>query len=109
MHFVARVIEDQLFVGLICLHAANTRRPELGLWIREDMHKQGYGAEAVAAVALWASRSLCLDGFEYPVAEENSASRKIAESLGDVIVGQRSTPKYDLVVYHIGARPCDSL
>jgi hypothetical protein len=37
----------------------------------------------------------------YPVAQDNGASRRIAESLGGVIVETRATPKYASVIYRI--------
>ncbi len=77
--------------------------PELGVWLKEAAHGQGYGREVVRAVAEWASGSLGATGFVYPVAVQNIASRPIAESLNGQIVGTRSTPKYDSLVYMI---PC---
>ncbi|WP_246678328.1 MULTISPECIES: hypothetical protein [unclassified Mesorhizobium] len=59
------------------------------------------GREAVAAVAAWASDAFNPDCFEYPAAEENVASRRIAEGLGGSIVETRSNSKYTSVVYRI--------
>ncbi len=50
---------------------------------------------------MWASREWGIDRFIYPVAEENYASRRIAESLGGVVVERRQTPKYQSVIYQI--------
>lgn len=101
LHFVARSLADGRCLGLVGLHAAKTTRPEIGIWIREDEHGNGIGREAVAALVAWASEKLDPDCFEYPVAEENLASRKIAESLGGAIVEYRSNSKYTSVVYLI--------
>jgi len=101
LHFVVRSLVDDRCLGLVGLHAAKTARPEIGIWIREDVHGNGIGREAVAAVAAWASGELDPDCFAYPVAEENVASRRIAEGLGGSIVETRSNPKYISVVYHI--------
>ncbi|BCG80479.1 GNAT family N-acetyltransferase [Mesorhizobium sp. 113-3-3] len=101
LHFVVRSLVDDRCLGLVGLHAAKTVRPEIGIWIREDVHGNGIGREAVAAVAAWASGELDPDCFAYPVAEENVASRRIAEGLGGSIVETRSNPKYISVVYHI--------
>ena len=101
LHFVVRSLVDDRCLGLVGLHAAKTARPEIGIWIREDVHGKGIGREAVAAVAAWASGELDPDCFAYPVAEENVASRRIAEGLGGWIVETRSNPKYISVVYHI--------
>lgn len=73
----------------------------MGIWLREDIHGRGLGREAIAAVAAWATANLHPSHFEYPVAEENMASRRIAESLGGSITKRRSNPKYTSVVYRI--------
>jgi hypothetical protein len=39
--------------------------------------------------------------FIYPVAIQNTASRRIAENLHGEIIGNRTNPKYDSVVYRI--------
>ncbi|MGO4642888.1 GNAT family N-acetyltransferase [Mesorhizobium sp. 2RAF45] len=101
IHFVVRSLVDDHCLGLVGLHAAKTAWPEIGIWIREDVHGNGIGREAVAAVVAWASEELDPDGFEYPVAEENMASRRIAEGLGGSIVETRSNPKYTSVVYRL--------
>ncbi|WP_409372308.1 GNAT family protein [Paraburkholderia xenovorans] len=56
-------------------------------------------------VAHWATRTIGCASFTYPVAEENRASRRIAESLGGVIVEGRVTPKCISVAYRIPRRP----
>jgi RimJ/RimL family protein N-acetyltransferase len=89
------------FLGLAGLHSVRGSSAELGIWIREDCHAQGLGREAVRLVARWASLSLGIASFTYPVAEENYPSRRLAESLGGVIVDRRETPKYRSVIYRI--------
>lgn len=101
LHFVVRLLANDRCLGLVGLHAAQTACPEIGIWIREDAQGSGIGREAVAAVATWASKELNADCFEYPVAEENVASRRIAERLGGSIVETRSNAKYTAVVYRI--------
>lgn len=99
--FVIRQHSNGQFLGVAGLHDVRSDRPELGIWIREDSHGKGFGREAVRLIAQWATRNLGIRHFLYPVAEENHASRGIAESLGGVIVERRSAPKYDSVVYLI--------
>ncbi|ESY91166.1 GNAT family N-acetyltransferase [Mesorhizobium sp. LNHC229A00] len=101
LHFVVRSLADGRCLGLVGLHAATTACPEIGIWIREDVHGNGIGREAVSALAAWASDELNPDCFEYPVAEGNVASKRIAEGLGGSIVGTRSHSKYTSVVYRI--------
>jgi hypothetical protein len=45
--------------------------------------------------------ALGIESFTYPVAEQNYSSRRIAESLGGVIVDRRETTKYMSVIYQI--------
>jgi hypothetical protein len=52
-------------------------------------------------MAVWASKRYHPQHFIYPVAEQNSASRRIAESLGSSLSGRREHTKYDCVVYHV--------
>lgn len=104
LHFVVRSLVDDRCLGLVGLHAAKTQCPEIGIWIREDSQAKGIGREAVAAVAEWASGYLDPECFEYPVAEMNLASRRVAESLGGSVVGSRSNAKYTAVIYRIPNR-----
>lgn len=99
--FAIRERDNGGFLGLTGLHHVKVASAVLGIWIREDRHGEGIGSEAVGLVAAWASSELGIERFTYPVAEENSRSRRIAESLGGVIVERRETPKYKSVVYQI--------
>jgi RimJ/RimL family protein N-acetyltransferase len=103
--FAIRERESAAFLGLTGLHKLHSDYPELGIWIREDRHREGFGREAVSLVAQWATRAFGIRrGFTYPVAEDNRASRRIAEGLGGVVVEQRIAPKYHAVVYRIPAQ-----
>ncbi|MFM0016838.1 GNAT family N-acetyltransferase [Paraburkholderia sediminicola] len=106
--FTIRQRADGSFLGLAGLHRVRTESPELGIWIREDRHRHGFGREAVTLIAHWATRTIGCESFTYPVAEENCPSRRIAESLGGVVVESRVTPKYKSVVYRIPRRPATS-
>jgi Protein of unknown function (DUF4256) len=66
------------------------------LWSLSEMERTG-----VAAVAEWAHKTLGKEGFIYPVAVQNTASRRIAEGLRGEIVAKRTSPKYESVVYKI--------
>ncbi|ENX35415.1 hypothetical protein F889_01084 [Acinetobacter colistiniresistens] len=102
-HFVLRDKEDQRFIGLIGVHRMQSSTPELGLWIREDCHHQGFAKEALFEVFQWASGHLSALYFLYPVAIENQPSRKLAEFLGGTVAAQKTEKKYQAVVYHIPA------
>lgn len=103
--FTIRHRADGSFLGLAGLHRVRTESPELGIWIREDRHRNGFGLEAVTLIAQWATRTLGCESFTYPVAEANRSSRRIAESLGGVVVASRVTPKYPSVIYRIPRQP----
>ncbi|KAF1039812.1 GNAT family N-acetyltransferase [Delftia sp. WSY_4] len=103
-NFTLRERASGRFTGLLGLHRARDAEPELGIWIREDAHGQGHGREAVAALAAWAAETFAPQSFSYPVAEANTASRRIAEGLGGVVVEQQQRPKYAAVIYRIPAR-----
>ncbi|OEC84639.1 GNAT family N-acetyltransferase [Acinetobacter sp. YK3] len=100
-HFVLRNREDQQFIGLIGIHHLGTATPELGLWIREDCHNQGFAKEGLLEVFHWASAHISAQYFLYPVAIENQPSRKLAEFLGGTIAGYKTERKYEAVIYHI--------
>jgi RimJ/RimL family protein N-acetyltransferase len=100
-HFVARFRDDSRFLGIIGVHAALSGTPELGIWLRSDAQGNGLGGELIGSVIRWASEALPVRYFEYPVAEENTASRRIAEAYGGQVREYRSHPKYRSVVYRI--------
>jgi RimJ/RimL family protein N-acetyltransferase len=80
------------------LEDADSVSPEVGLWLKESAHGQGFGREAIASLVKWGHTSLGKESFTYPVAVENGASRRIAEHLHGEIIGNRPNPKYDSVV-----------
>lgn len=86
---------------MTAIEGTDTASPELGLWLKESVHGQGFGREVVAAVAEWAHQNLGKESFLYPVAVQNIASRRIAEALHGEIIAHRTSPKYDSVVYRI--------
>ncbi|MFK3797202.1 GNAT family N-acetyltransferase [Pseudomonas sp. NPDC088444] len=88
--FAIRQLDDASFLGLVGLHNVNDRTPELGIWIREDKHRRGFGKEAVGGLVQWASEHVAPSGFIYPVARENEPSRLIAEAFGGIATGTDS-------------------
>ncbi|WP_321955718.1 GNAT family N-acetyltransferase [Burkholderia cenocepacia] len=101
--FVIRQRDGGSFLGLVGVHHVKQAIPELGVWIREDRHREGIGREAVRLVVEWACSTLNVQRFNYPVAEENHPSRRIAESLGGTVTGHSETPKFVSVIYQIPA------
>lgn len=108
--FVIRRLDNGECLGMASFEDADSVSPEVGLWIRESAHQQGFGSEVVAALVEWGHSTLNKESFTYPVAVHNRASRRIAEKLGGEIIGDRTNPKYDSVVYRIPSRkPTSSL
>jgi len=99
--FVIRRRNSEECLGMAAVEACDMESPELGLWMKESAHGQGFGREVVAAVAAWAHKTLGKKSFIYPVAVQNTASRRIAEGLHGEIVENRTNPKYESVVYKI--------
>ena len=99
--FIIRHQETHEFLGLGACHDIQGKNPELGIWIREDRHGFAYGKEAVTAIAMWASKHFDFEHFIYPVAIENHASRRIAESLNGVEIYCSQKPKYKSITYQI--------
>ncbi|AXQ21991.1 N-acetyltransferase [Acinetobacter wuhouensis] len=102
--FVIRHAESEEFLGLGGLHDVQSKTPELGIWIREDRHSAGYGKDAVTAIANWASSNFDFEHFIYPVAIENHASCRIAESLNGIAMYCTQKQKYKAVTYFIAKK-----
>jgi RimJ/RimL family protein N-acetyltransferase len=101
LSFVIRRLDNQECLGMASFEGADSVSPELGLWLKESAHGQGFGREVVTALVEWGHATLGKVSFIYPVAVQNTASRRIAENLRGEIVGNRTNPKYDSVVYRI--------
>src|SRR6201987_2527732 len=99
--FVIRRLDNRECLGMASLEGADSVSPELGLWLKENAHGRGFGGEVVAALVKWGHATLGKESFVYPVAVQNTASRRIAENLHGEIIGNRKNPKYDSVVYRI--------
>lgn len=101
--FIARNNQDQSFIGLFGMHGFKTPSPRLGLWVREELHRQGLGPEGIGGIMNWCRKYYSPDYFIYPVAEENSPSRRLVEGLGGKPVDVEQDPKFTLIIYHIPA------
>ena len=99
--FVIRRLDGGECFGMASLEDADSVSPEVGLWLKESAHGQGFGREVVASLIEWGHASLGKRTFTYSAAIQNIASRRIAESLHGEIIGNRTNPKYNSVVYKI--------
>ncbi len=77
--------ENRDFLGYACLHQANTKTPELGIWLKKSAHGFHYGFEAMNLLKTWAETNLAYDYLKYPVVRHNIPSRKLAEKIGGII------------------------
>lgn len=101
IQFVIRLKDTGECLGVTALERPADPLPELGIWMKASAHGRGYGGETIDALVRWASATLDREGFLYPVAVQNTASRRIAERLGGEVIATRSGAKYDSVVYRI--------
>ena len=102
--FAIRRRDNNECLGMASFEHADSVSPEVGLWLKETAHRQGFGREVVAALVKWGHTTLGKESFIYPVAAQNVPSRRIAESLYGEIIANRTNPKYDSVVYRIPFR-----
>jgi RimJ/RimL family protein N-acetyltransferase len=106
LSLVIRLTSTDEFVGVAGVHGIGSAEPEVGIWLKETAHGLGYGREAIGAIAKWAPAHIGATALIYPVAKQNLPSRRLAESLHGVIVGERKLRKssgvvLDEVVYRI--------
>jgi RimJ/RimL family protein N-acetyltransferase len=86
---------------MTALEGADSVSPEVGLWLKESAHGQGFGREVVTALVKWRHTTLGKESFIYPVTVQNTASRRIAEGLHGEVIAKRTSTKYESVVYRI--------
>jgi RimJ/RimL family protein N-acetyltransferase len=106
LSLVIRLTSTDEFLGVAGVHGIGSAEPEVGIWLKETAHGLGYGREAIGAIAKWAPAHIGATALSYPVAKQNLPSRRLAESLHGVIVGERKLRKssgvvLDEVVYRI--------
>jgi ribosomal-protein-serine acetyltransferase len=80
---------DNYFVGScgITLDSSKKRCGSLNYWIRSSLHGKGWGTQTAFAVARFGFEILGLERIHINVAEENQASRRVAENLGGIFIG----------------------
>ncbi|MEA5578696.1 GNAT family N-acetyltransferase [Anabaena sp. UHCC 0451] len=77
--------DSQEFLGCSGINDLQTPHPQTGIWLKKIAHGQGYGTEVIKALKEWAEQNLDYEYLRYPVARENTASRRIPEKLGGQI------------------------
>lgn len=106
LFLTARLASTDTFLGVAGLHQIGNPEPVVGIWIKETSQRIGYGREAIAAIAKWASANVGAVALIYPVVEQNLPSRRLAESLQGTVTGARKLRKssgasFDEVIYRI--------
>jgi RimJ/RimL family protein N-acetyltransferase len=105
--FVILDKESSEFLGVCGLHGTNNpQQPEFGIWLKKAAHKKSLGREAICVLKEWSEQTLSVENFVYPVDRKNQPSRRIPETLGGKIVGEKrvktmSGGELDLLVYLI--------
>ncbi len=66
---------------------------ELGYTVFAPYRRQGYAAEALAALMAWAARDHAVPAFVLSIAPENVASQALARRFGFVKVGEQIDPE----------------
>jgi len=95
------------FSGICAIHGKEQgETAELGIWLKKSAQGKKLGREAIALLAQWAKDNLVLSCLIYPVDKNNISSRKIAESLGGVVVSESQRKSLsgnclNELVYHI--------
>lgn len=110
LHVTIRRRDTAEFLGRSGVHGIGGVAPTTGLWLKAEAQRRGYGRETVAALVAWAARVLGVAALRYVVVEENWPSRRLAESLGGVVVGAGRLVKpggveHPEVIYRIPAPP----
>ena len=96
--FVIRRLDNRECLGMASFEDADSVAPEVGLWLKESAHGQGFGREVVAALVEWGHGTFGKGSFTYPVAVQVSpagASPKAftAISSADAPI-QNTTPSF---------------
>src|SRR5215471_8850075 len=66
--FVVRRLDNRECLGMCSFEDADSVSPEVGLWLKESAHGQGFGTEAVAALIQWGHATFGKESSTYPVA-----------------------------------------
>ncbi len=93
--------ETREFLGRAGFHEATTAAPEVGLWIKQSAHGNGYGREAMHALVGWIRKNFHFTHLRYDVARENTASIKMPESFGAKVMHESEKTMQSGRTYHM--------
>lgn len=93
--------DSQEFLGCAGLHNINRKTPEIGIWLKQSAHGNGYGLETVIALKEWAEQNLDYEYILYPVDRANIPSRRIPLLLGGQIAREFDSTSLSGRVLHL--------
>lgn len=94
------VTEKNGLIGRAFLIDILTKKPELGIWLKQSAHGHDYGKEIMHALYAWAKENIQYSFIKYPVDKRNIPSKKIIESMGGTVgKGYDVTNKAGKVLY----------
>ena len=81
--FAIRRRDNNECLGMASFEHADSVSPEVGLWLKETAHRQGFGREVVAALVKWGHTTLGKESFIYSgrTSERVSPAGDIAEGV----------------------------
>lgn len=79
--------DNEIFLGCCGIHNITEDAMELGLWLKTDVHGQGFGTEIIEGLINFIEGNLKFNYLIYPVDKENAPSRRIPEKLGFSVFG----------------------
>lgn len=85
LQLVITINSTNEFIGCAGLHEIDSKRPELGIWLKKNAHGNGYGLKTITEMIKWSRENIDFEYLVYPVDKRNPASRRIPERNGGII------------------------
>lgn len=89
------------FLGCCGIHHMDSKKIEIGLWLKTEAQNKGFGTETVSSLVHFIEKNLRFDYLIYPVDKDNTRSRKIAEKAGFIPFLNYTKRKTDLIDLNI--------
>lgn len=85
--------DNNAFLGCCGIHNITENAMELGIWLKKEVHGQGFGTEIIEGLIHFIKGNLKFNYLIYPVDKDNIPSRRIPEKLGFSIFGEYKKAK----------------
>lgn len=99
--FVSTEKSSKAFLGCCGIHHISAESMTLGLWLKADIHGQGFGTEIIRGLINFIEVNFKPKYLIYPVEKDNIASRRIAEKLGFTMFKKYTQIKDEHTVLHM--------